>query len=233
MSISGITGSGVGANTNSASAQSAYEADLNFETFLKLLTTQLKNQDPLNPMDGTAFTEQIATFANLEQNIASNKNLEALVQQNNYGAQTLAMSYIGKDALIKGDVTATDGEMPVELNYVLESSSANTVIEVIEPGTNTVIATLEGSDYEGKNTVIWDSTDVNGDAVPAGFYKFRVSSVDATGENVAVDEYTYGQVLAVEGDADNITLTTLDGRIAAFDEVLLVRESLTSSGDDS
>src|SRR5215470_14788285 len=69
----------------------------NFDTFLTLLTTQLQNQDPLQPMDSNQFTQQLVEFSQVEQQINSNKNLESLISLTKYQTNQSAVSYLGKD----------------------------------------------------------------------------------------------------------------------------------------
>ena len=95
-------------------------ADLNFENFLTLLVTELEQQDPLNPMDNKEMTAQLAQFSSLEQNIQQNEYLEKLAGQSDYSQQNLALSYIGKEALIPGDAVVNDpGSTVASLNYVI------------------------------------------------------------------------------------------------------------------
>ena len=98
--INGYTQTGVSSTTNSASQ--TLSADMN--TFLTLLTTQLKYQDPLDPMDTAEFTNQLVQYSSVEQAIQTNEKLDSLLSMNiqNLGAQ--AVSYIGKVAQVLGDV---------------------------------------------------------------------------------------------------------------------------------
>src|SRR5262252_7667572 len=93
--------------TSAASASQATSAQKtlsgNFDTFLTLLTTQLKNQDPLSPMDSNQFTQQLVQFSQVEQQINSNKNLESLIALTKSQSATNAVSYLGKT------LTMTDG----------------------------------------------------------------------------------------------------------------------------
>lgn len=210
---------------DSAADSAKGAADLNFNNFLTMLSVQLQNQDPLNPMDGTAFTEQLATFSQLEQQITSNSHLEKLAEANDFSQQALAVSYIGKDALIKGDITATDGESDILLNYTLDAGAANTLIELVnEDGTK--VATLEGTNYVGRNELVWDSKGDDGNAVEPGLYKMYVSSLDAEGNPVESKTFTYGRVVAVEGDSDDLKLTTADGRATRFEDILMVKQNV-------
>lgn len=199
-------------------------ADLNFETFLKLLVTELENQDPLDPLDNKEMTAQIASFSSLEQNIQQNKYLETIAGQSDYSQQTIALSYVGKDALIPGDLTATNGVANVSLNYQVPSVASDVSIEVLNEDGD-VIRTLEGEVAVGRNETTWDSKDEDGNAVPAGFYTFRVSGTAPNGDEVKVKEFTFGHVASLEGDGDAVEFTSSDGRTFSLDDILLVREA--------
>ncbi|MCA3243864.1 MAG: hypothetical protein INF43_00975, partial [Alphaproteobacteria bacterium] len=98
-----------GAITGIAAGQNAALNSVNFDTFLKLLVAQLRNQDPLNPLDGTQFTGQIAQFSSLEQQINSNNYLKQLVAERDFGEQNLANSYLGKQVLGPGNLFSREG----------------------------------------------------------------------------------------------------------------------------
>lgn len=243
MSISYLTNSGAdvdyvnkqnGFSEDDGSVRSA--ADMNFENFLKLLVTELEHQDPLNPMDNKEMTAQLAQFSSLEQNIQQNEHLEKLAGQSDYSQQNLALSYIGKEALIPGDAVVNDpGSTVASLNYVIPSAVTNANIEIMNEA-GEVVRNLEGSIALGRNTVTWDGTDDNGDPVGSGFYSFKVSGVDPSGEDVSIEEYSYGYVYSMEGTGDNMTFTSGDGREFTMDDVLLVREPIqyvsSNTGDD-
>src|SRR5690242_5441077 len=91
------------ASTASGAASAQKQLSSNFDTFLTLLTTQLKNQDPLAPMDSNQFTQQLVQFSQVEQQINSNKNLESLIALTKGRSAADAVSYLGKV------VTLTDG----------------------------------------------------------------------------------------------------------------------------
>lgn len=220
-------------------------ADLNFETFLKLLTVQLEYQDPLNPMEDTEWTTQLAQYSSLEAQLESNELLEKLAAAENLSQEALAISYIGKEALVPGSITATNGETPVSINYKQENVSAQTVIEIREVVESTdadgnvsqrpgdVVRSIEGTTFQGRNEVIWDAKDGDGNPVNPGFYIFSVSASGSDGEAVIAKEYTYGSInsteTSVEGD---MILSTTDGRVTKLDDILLVRQA-SSSGSPS
>src|SRR6267142_4445505 len=84
------------APTPSGAVSAQKSLSTNFNTFLTLLTTQLKNQDPLAPMDSNQFTQQLVQFSQVEQQINANKNLESLISLTKNQASVNAVSYLGK-----------------------------------------------------------------------------------------------------------------------------------------
>src|ERR1051326_9398368 len=90
------TASQTAASTGGSAADAQKTLSSNFDTFLTLLTTQLKNQDPLQPMDSNQFTQQLVQFSQVEQQINSNKNLESLISLTKSQTTTAAVSYLGK-----------------------------------------------------------------------------------------------------------------------------------------
>ena len=76
-----------------------------FDTFLKILTTQLQNQNPLDPIDSSQFTDQLVQFSSVEQSIKTNKNLEQLIALSGANAFTGVVSYIGKEVTAEGAAT--------------------------------------------------------------------------------------------------------------------------------
>lgn len=237
MSVTGTNGTN---NTSQTALDiTAQKATGDFNMFLKLLAAQLQNQDPLNPAEGTEFTAQIATFSQLEQQIQSNKNLEALVKQNNYGSQSLAVSYIGKEALMAGGkITISDpvaGETEATFAYKIDESMRDTTIEIVNQS-GQVVSSVSGNKTAGVHIVDWDGFSEN-EALPNGQYTIRVrgttvaSAVDddgkalGYGKSVVLKSYTYGVVSEVENYAGTISLHAADGRTVDFDDVLSVRNN--------
>lgn len=237
MSVTGVNGAG-----QTALDITAQKATADFNMFLRLLAAQLQNQDPLNPAEGTEFTAQIATFSQLEQQIQSNKRLEEIAKQNNYGSQTLAVSYIGKEALMAGGkVSISDpvaGETEATFAYKIDEAMRETVIEVIN-AQGQVVSSVAGNKTSGVHIVDWDG--FTGDtALPNGDYTIRVRGTtvaDAVdnkgkslgyGKNVTLKSYTYGTVSEVESYKGVISVHAADGRTVDFEDVLSVRTNTNS-----
>jgi flagellar basal-body rod modification protein FlgD len=139
----GITSQVAAAQTNNSSSSSTgVEPNTiagNFQTFLQLLTTQLKNQNPLDPLDTNQFTAQLVQFAQVEQQLKSNDQLSTLVSLQKTAQATQALEYVGQTVAVDGDTTPlTDGEAtwrldvskPVNATINIMSSTGQTVYTV-------------------------------------------------------------------------------------------------------
>src|ERR1041385_8940978 len=131
----------------------------NFQTFLTLLTTQLKNQNPLDPLDTNQFTQQLVQFAGVEQQLKSNDQLSTLVSLQQTAQGTAALNFVGKSVAIDGQ-TAT-----------MTNSSASWVYNVTKPGIATFnIANAAGQTVftttqavgAGSHVISWNGLDANG-----------------------------------------------------------------------
>src|ERR1700756_4454659 len=103
MSTISPTTSGTNGTTGSSSSSTGVNDTMiasNFTTFLQLLTTQLKNQDPLSPMDTNQFTQQLVQFAQVEQQMKSNDQLASLVSMEQSAQQTTALAYVGSTVVV-------------------------------------------------------------------------------------------------------------------------------------
>src|ERR1700754_2508513 len=101
MSVGGVNGSS-GSSSSGGIASDTSTIAGNFDTFLSLLTTQLQNQDPLDPLDTNQFTQQLVQFSSVEQELKSNDYLSSLVQSTQNSANNAAVSYIGKEVTATG-----------------------------------------------------------------------------------------------------------------------------------
>lgn len=181
----------VSALAQASNAQSSSDSDNgdalkklsgDFDTFLTLLTTQLQNQDPLDPMDNTEMTNQLVSFANVEQQIAQNTNLEQLISLIGTDSNAAAVSYIGKQVRVDGSVTQYTGQ-PITFGYELPSDVASSSISVLDSDNN-VVRTIDGQTTVGRNEFVWDGTDNDGIAVANGTYSFRIGALDSGDEAV-------------------------------------------------
>ena len=177
----------------------------NFDTFLTLLTTQLKNQDPLEPTKSNEFVAQLVQFSQVEQAIASNKSLEQLLDMQTTNQAAAAIDYIGKSVEATGNIVPLENGA-AKFSYGLDQQAAGTVI-VISDLSGKVVRSVAGETDAGKHTFTWDGLDNNGQAVPDGSYKITVNAFDENQEQLEVPTSIYGTVAGVASGEDGALLS--------------------------
>ena len=215
--LNGYTQTGT-TTTNTASQN--LSADMN--TFLTLLTTQLKYQDPLDTMDTAEFTNQLVQYASVEQAIQTNEKLEDLLSMNiaNLGAQ--AVSYIGKVAQVMGNVMPLEGGK-AKATYTLDKNVTSATIVVKDMNGN-IVYSEQGKVTSGTHEFTWDGKDANGNQLEDGAYKIEVSTKVASGETAAsVVTTVFGRVTGVASDSSGVYVGLGDAVTAALGDILTVR----------
>jgi flagellar basal-body rod modification protein FlgD len=168
----------------------------NFSTFLTLLTTQLKHQDPTAPMDSNQFTQQLVQFSQVEQQIDTNTNLKSLITQGNSQAGTFAASYLGKKVSVtNGQASLSSGQ--ANWSYTLGSSAAATQLTVTDAN-GKVVYTGAGGTSPGNNTFNWNGQDNNGNTLPNGTYKLAVNATASDGSAVTTSVASAGTVTQID-----------------------------------
>jgi len=193
----------------------------NFSTFLSLLTTQLKNQDPLSPLDSNQFTQQLVQMTGVEQQLASNDLLKQLVSNTGSGIQT-AVSLIGKDvSAVSDDAQLSNGK--ADWVYKLKLDAADTKIEVLNAKGAVVHVEAATDNKAGDHAFTWNGKDMNGNKLPDGPYTLRVTAKDSTGAAVTSTNYVQGRVTGVE-QLDGVTYITVNGGKIGWNTVTSVKE---------
>lgn len=209
------------AQTGSASDLAANKLTENFDSFLTLLTTQLQNQDPTEPLDSAQFVNQLVQFSEVEQTIRGNKSLEQLLDLQNAGQTTAALGYIGNQVEIASDIAPlVDGN--AEYRYTLPDDVGKSTIVIVDENRQVVYRT-EGEVKAGTHNFTWDGTTNDGGTADPGVYQIAVASKDTAGKTVSGITYTtFGLVTGVDSTHDGITLD-LNGVPALLNSVLSVR----------
>lgn len=215
--LSGIVGAPI--EDRSVLGQSSLAND--FDTFLTLLTTQLQNQDPLNPMDSTQFTEQLVQFASVEQQINQNTLLEDLLSLQKVDRASSAVSFLGKLVEADGDQTALVGES-AQWTYTLPQN-AETVELTVTNSAGQVVLQVEGETAAGRHDFVWDGRDSSGQLQPEGLYNLAVSAETVEGESFAADTTVFGLAQGMETIDDEIVLS-VNGIGIPLSRVLSVKE---------
>ena len=193
----------------STPAKDAVSIGKTFDQFLTLLTTQLKNQDPLSPQDSTQFTSQLVQFSQVEQEINTNTKLDTLIAGNQSNQLLQAATFLGKSVEVAGNSVQFDGKNPVQFGYTVNGDFSSSSITVTD-STGNVVRNAPASLQTGHNVLSWDGTDANGHALPAGAYTIALNALNSTGKPVGVTMSTIGKVTDVEMQ-NNQTMITVDG----------------------
>lgn len=191
----------------------------NFDTFLTLLTEQLQNQDPLNPMDSQQFVSQLVDFSSVEQLIGSNKSLESLLQLQSATARMSAVDYIGKQATVSSDTAAlSDGQ--ASWTYGLPREADRTSL-VITNQQGRIVATLPGETGAGPHEFAWDGRDQAGNMQPDGLYKLQVVAKDAEDNGMLTPVRVTGPVTGVDMSGEDVVVEMGGLRVPAANVIAL------------
>src|ERR1700743_1963219 len=167
------------ASTNGSSNDAMSQLSGDFDTFLQLLTSQLKNQDPTSPMDSNEFTQQLVEYSQVEQQIDTNTNLQSLISQGTTNASAVTAGYLGKNVSVtNGNASLASGA--ATWTYNLGTASATTQLSVTN-SSGQVVYTGAGATAAGNNTFNWNGQDNNGNQLNDGGYKLTVTATDASG----------------------------------------------------
>jgi len=167
----------------------------NFDAFLTLLTTQLRNQDPLQPLDTEKFTEQLVQFASVEQSIQTNQRLEALIALQSAAASETALSMVGRVASVESDA-ATLSDEPARWRYRLPDNAASLSLNIVDSN-NATVAALSGPAKAGLHDIVWNGEIANGSRAPSGVYRLTVEARGADDAALAANVVARGRVDAV------------------------------------
>jgi flagellar basal-body rod modification protein FlgD len=189
-----------GVNSALQAASQAYSSGAriadNFQTFLQLLTTQLQNQNPLDPLDTNQFTQQLVQFAGVEQQIATNSTLSALLQVMDSSRLTGAANFIGKQVVAEGATTVLDDTSAVW--YINAGRDAPASKVIVKDANGKEVYSQDISLKKGSQIFTWDGRGTDGQVKPDGFYTLTVVGKDAQGGTVAASLDIQGEVTGVE-----------------------------------
>lgn len=206
-----------------ASEQAAAKAKTNYSDFLKLLTTQLQNQDPSAPTDTNQLTQQIATLSQVEQQINTNTNLEKLISLYNASSINNVVGYIGKQVETTGDKGVLQNSK-ASFVYNLEKDAQTVDVQILDYS-GKVVLEASGTKVAGRNEVLWDGKDGEGNQLPDGTYTLKVNAKDSAGSAVKVTTSTVGVVTSIDTN-NGVTTLSLGDVSVALDKVNSVRQAI-------
>jgi len=187
----------------------------NFTTFLQLLTTQLKNQNPLDPLDTNQFTQQLVQFAQVEQQMKSNDQLTSLVSLEKSAQASTALAYVGSTVVVDGSTSP------------LANGSATWSLNVTKPSTATITIkdatgqTAYSGTYgvnPGNQQFVWDGHGSDGKVWPDGNYTLTATALDANKQSVAISTEVQAPVDSVDLTQDP-PLLSVNGQNYPLDKI--------------
>ena len=176
----------------------------NFDSFLTLLTTQLKNQNPLEPLDTNQFTQQLVQFTQVEQQMKMNTQLSSLISIEQMAQSTAAMAYLGSTATVDGSTAKLESG---KAGWTFSSDKPSSATINIKDSTGALVYSGNYTVNAGQQNFQWDGRGNNGTKYPDGNYTLAISAKDTTGQTVAISTMVSGTVDSVDLNASPPTLS--------------------------
>jgi flagellar basal-body rod modification protein FlgD len=198
----------------------------NFQTFLTLLTTQLQNQNPLDPLDTNQFTQQLVEFAGVEQQLKTNDSLQTLVTAQQTAQATQALEFVGKTAIVSGSTTAMSSSKATwELNV---PSTSTITINVANSAGQTVYTGNFSANAGDNQPFTWNGIGSDGTQYPDGNYTLSATAVDGSGNSVGITTLVGGTVSAVDL-TQSPPLLSINGQSYTISQVKAIGAPASSS----
>jgi flagellar basal-body rod modification protein FlgD len=204
----GIGGTGAAAASSTGTDRKTIAQ--NFDAFLLLLTTQLKNQNPMEPLDTNQFTQQLVQFASVEQQMKSNQTLNSLLTSTKSSIVSSAANFVGMSITADGATTQlSNGRAEWRLNLARAASGTIT----IRDQSGSVVATDTKVLSAGSQSYVWNGRTSTGLPAPSGNYTITVAARDVSGQSVSVKTEIAGRVDSVDMAGDSPVLVLGSTRV--------------------
>jgi len=221
MDVSSATAA---APATSQASQSQATLGQDFDQFLNLLTTQLQNQDPLDPMDSNEFTNQLVAFSGVEQQIRTNSLLESQMALDALNITSLGVGFIGMDVEHAGEFLEFNGSDPLTLSYIMPEQSVETTVTIFDANGNSVYS-VGGETSEGQQSFTWDGNNSEGFTSPAGTYRVQISAMSTDDVPLNIGTSVPGRVTGIESANDGNVLLLVGDQKVPITDVKIVREA--------
>ena len=203
----------------SSAAAAGGDSALGKDAFLKLLTTQLQYQDPLNPMDNSEFVAQLAQFSSLEQLQGLSDGMESLTLVNMSMNNASLTGLIGKNVVATGDTFNYAGSGDASIHYDSSAAATEATVTITNSDGTVVYSGDMGGLAEGEGSWTWNGKSTNGTTCPEGDYTFSITATDAAGDDVDVTEEVAGKIDGMDLSSGS-PLLTIDGVTLELSSIL-------------
>jgi flagellar basal-body rod modification protein FlgD len=217
--VSGTTplpASSSGSSASGSSALASQQIAGNFQSFLTLLTTQLQNQNPLDPLDTNQFTQQLVEFAGVQQQLNTNDSLATLVSLQQTAQSTQALGFVGKTAVVNGNTAALSNSTATWQLSIPTNSNVNITIA---SSTGQAVFTGNYAVTAGNNQpFVWNGQGSDGTQLPDGNYTLTATAKDASNNSVAITTAIQGVVNSVDL-TQSPPLLSIDGQTYTVSQI--------------
>jgi flagellar basal-body rod modification protein FlgD len=227
---SGSTGSSSSGASAAQAAGTAASQQIagNFDTFLQLLTTQLQNQDPLDPLDTSQFTQQLVEFASVEQQVDMNTNMQTLISMQQTSQATSALQLVGSTVTLAGNSAPLSNATGSPATWSLTTSTPATANVTITSAAGTTAYTGTLALNAGMQSYTWNGQGNNGQTWPDGTYTLSISATGANGQAATVSTQVQGVVSGVNLSSTPPTLT-VSGQSVQMSQITSITNSNSGS----
>jgi flagellar basal-body rod modification protein FlgD len=198
----------------------------NFSTFLQLLTTQLKNQNPMDPLDTNQFTQQLVQFAQVEQQMKQNDQLSQIIAIEKSAQTTVALSYVGHTVVVEGQTSQLT--VPGVAGWTMNITKPATATVTVKDATGQTCYTGTFSVTPGQQNFTWDGKGNDGKQWPAGNYTLTATAKDASGETSAISTEIIAVVDSVDLTKDPPILS-INGKDYTVDQIKRVLRPIVTA----
>lgn len=189
-----------------------------FETFLKLLTTQLQNQDPSKPLDSTEFVAQLASFSSVEQQINTNTKLDKMISALSASTTSDLANWLGR--AVESPAAAEFSGAPLDVTYsVAEKATRADLVVTADDGTVIERFAIDPK----KTTLVWAGTDQNQNPFPHGSYSFKIENFEGSTKLEDTAALTFSEVTETRVKDGEISLVFKDGTKMLASDVTSIR----------
>jgi flagellar basal-body rod modification protein FlgD len=218
--VSGTTplpaGSSSSSSASDTNALASQQIAGNFQSFLTLLTTQLQNQNPLDPLDTNQFTQQLVEFAGVQQQLNTNSSLATLVSLQQTAQSTQALSFVGKTAAVSGTTASlTNSSATWQLNV---PSNSTVTLNITNSSGQTVFTQTSSATAGNNQSFTWNGQGNDGTQWPDGQYKLTATGTDGSGNSVGITTQVVGVVNSVDL-TQSPPLLSIDGQSYTVNQI--------------
>jgi flagellar basal-body rod modification protein FlgD len=217
--------SGASALTPTGPAQTADATSKDFNMFLRLMTTQMKNQDPLDPMKSSEYTQQLAQYSQVEQSVQQTSTLKNILSRMSTQDMSSAANYIGKEATFDGAISNIDNAGGSASWTYTVSRPVTSISATISDANGKVVQQLTLNPNSTSGRVVWDGQMVGGSRASGGPYSLTITATDGNGNAVPVNVSATGIVKSVQMQSGQVVLGLGNGSSLPISSLIAVSAS--------